>query len=219
MQALKVEHDIPKAITLFREALAFDASHEDARYYLGHCLAEQGDIDGALRQYEQITRLNPRSHRGHARWGTLRAMTARSAADLAAAEAALDTAYRLNPEETGVLLTLGEVALMRHEPQVAEKRLSLACRTNPRAAGGLFLLGYLRWKRGDPRGATEMLEKTRAALGPEWKPTGATAEGDVARKAHSETTPLSPFLQQWDGTSVPDTAYARLDAYVQKQPR
>ena len=214
MQALKVERNCPKAIALFREALTYDASHEDGRYYLGNCLAVQGDIDGALAQYDQMTRSNPQSHRGFARWGTLRAITARSAADLVRAEEALESAYRLNPEETGALLSLGEVALMRGQRAVAQQRLASVCQTNPRATGGFFLLGYVRWKQGDGAGAGDLLREARTSLGPEWKPKGATAEGDVVQKAHSETTPLSRFWESWDGTLTPSRAYAPLDTYL-----
>jgi tetratricopeptide (TPR) repeat protein len=214
MQALKVEHNCPKAIGLFREALIYDPAHEDSRYYLGNCLAAEGNIDGALAEYEHLTHDNPQSHRGHARWGTLRAMTARSPGDLASAEQALDKAHRLNPEETGALLALGDVALMRGQSAVARQRLTAVCQTNPRAAGGFFLLGYLRWKQADAAGARDFLQEARTALGPEWKPAGATAEGDVAKKAYAETTPLSRFWQAWDGALVPARAYARLDAYL-----
>ena len=216
MQALKVERDIPKATRLFREALSLNPAHEDAHYYLGHCLAVQGDVPGALAQYEELTRLNPQSHRGFARSGTLRAMTARSRSDLAAAEAALDRAHRLNPEETGALLALGEVALMRNRRAIAAQRLAAACRTNPRAVGGVFLLGYLRWKQGDDAGARQQLERARQALGPEWKPAGTTAEGDVAMKAYTEATPLARFWETWDGAATPRAAYARLDAYLKR---
>lgn len=214
MQAVKVEQNCTKAIALFREALTYDAAHEDGRYYLGNCLAAQGDIAAALAQYEQITRDNPQSHRGFARWGTLRAITAQSAADLGSAEHALDQAYRLNPEETGALLALGEVALMRGRRAVAQQRLASVCQTNPRATGGLFLLGYLRWKHGDAAGARDLLQEARKSRGPEWKPKGATAEGDVLQKAHTETTPLSRFWESWDGALTPEHAYARLEAYL-----
>ena len=219
MEALKVEQNCPKAIVLFRRALTYDPGHEDARYYLGTCLAEAGDVEGALEQYDQMTRNNPQSHRGHAGWGTLRAKTARSAADLAMAEEALDRAHRLNPEETGALLTLGEVALMRGRASVARQRLALVCQMNPRAARGFFLLGYLRWKQRDIGGATALLEDARQAQGPDWKPKGATAEGDVVRKAHTETTPLSRFWERWDGSSAPGRAYAQLDAYLRTVAR
>jgi Flp pilus assembly protein TadD len=219
MHAMKVERNCPKAIELFRTALLHDPAHEDARYYLGTCLAETGNAEGALQQYEELTRNNRQSHRGHAAWGTLRAITARSREDLARAEAALERAHRLNPEETGALLTLGEVALMRRDVKLARERLLLACQMNPRAGRGFFLLGYLRWKEGDTAGARGLLDEALQTRGPEWKPKGATAEGDVSRKAHSETTPLSRFWDGWDGAPVPAQAYARLDAYLTTVPR
>jgi hypothetical protein len=219
MHAMKVERDCAKAIALFRTALVHDPSHEDARYYLGTCLAESGDVKGALQQYERLTTNNPQSHRGHAGWGTLRAIAARSARDLVDAEESLDRAHRLNPEETGVLLTLGEVALMRRQFELARQRLGSACQMNPRAARGFFLLGYLRWNNGDAAGAVTLLQEARQALGPEWKPTGATAEGDVVKKAHTETTPLSRFWDGWDGSTVPDRVYSALDRHLKTVPR
>ncbi len=219
MQAVKVERNCTTAVALLEDALKYDPRHEDTRYYLGNCLAAEGKVEAALEQYEQLTRINPQSHRGFARWGTLRAMTARSSADLADAERALDTAYRLNPEETGALLSLGEVSLLRGQSAIARDRFTAICQTNPRATGGFFLLGYLRWKAGDIAGAADLLDRARTSLGPDWKPKGATAEGDVAGTAHTESTPLSRFWEQWDGSRIPQHAYARLDARLKVIPR
>lgn len=212
MHAMKVEHDIPQAIRLFETALERNPSHEDARYYLGNCLAIAGDVDGALAQFAELVRINRQSHRGHARWGTLRAITATSAADLAAAEEALRTAVALNPEETGALLALGEVALLRGDTRAAGERLTLACRSNPRAAGGFFLRAYLAARNGDPPRARALLLEARRARGPDWKPTGTTAEGDVGRRMDSNTTPLADIWESWNGEPDPRTAFARLDA-------
>lgn len=219
MNALKVEKNVTKAIALFREALSFDPAHEDARYYLGVCLAAQGETEAALAEYETLTRMNAQSHRGLAAWGALRASTARSAADLQAAEAALKKAHQLNPEETGALLRLGEVALLRGDRGTAEQRFVMACRTNTRATGGFFLRGYVRWKDGDTAGAREQLEKARAALGPDWKPKGATAEGDVAARLQSDASPLSRFWETWDGTAHLANAFGALDSYLKRVPR
>ena len=38
VRAMKREGDIPRAISLFREALALNPAHEDSRYYLANCL-------------------------------------------------------------------------------------------------------------------------------------------------------------------------------------
>lgn len=218
MQALKVEKNPAKAAGLFRDALALDPGHEDAHYYLATSLAAQGKTDEALGEYETLTRLNSRSHRGFTAWGTLRAMTARSDADLAAAERSLHSAHRLNPEETGALLVLGEVALLRGATATAEQRLRAACQTNTRSVGGLFLLGYLAWKRGDTAGAMARLTSARAALGAEWKPKGATAEGDVKGASLSDsTTPLARYWEQWDGTAAPAAAYRALDTRMRSR--
>ena len=214
MQAVKVEQNCDKAVLLLQKALTYDPAHEDARYYLGNCLAAQGHIDAALAQYKQLTQNNPQSHRGFARWGTLRAMTARSPADLADAERALEKAYRLNPEETGALLSLGEVALLRGQSAVARTRLAAITQTNPRATGAFFLLGYLQWKEGNETGAGELLARARQTLGPDWKPRGATAEGDVTRKMETESTTLSRFWESWDGSLVPRQTYKPLDAHL-----
>lgn len=202
MQAMKVDADLPRAIALFRDALALNPRHEDSRYYLASSLAMTADVEGALTELEELTRINPQSHRGHKQWGTLRAMSARSASDLVAAEQTLRRALAINPEETGTLLVLGEIALLRGQLGIAEQRLTLACRTNARAVGGLFLLGYLAWKRGDEAGARERLVQARRALGEKWVPTGTTSEGDVRQKMHTDQTPLSRFWERWDGSPM-----------------
>jgi tetratricopeptide (TPR) repeat protein len=220
MHALKVEKDAARAAGLFREALAIDPAHEDSRYYLATSLAAQGDVDGALAQYHELIRVNDRSHRGLAGWGRLRANTWRTSDDLRAAEQALLKAYELNPEETGTLLTLGELALMRGDNRLAGQRLEAVAHTNARSVGGLFLIGYLRWKAGDSPHARESLERARAALGPDWKPAGSTAEGDVAAGTdRPESTPLSRFWERWDGTANLPSSYAALDAYLKTSAR
>ncbi|MPZ19908.1 MAG: tetratricopeptide repeat protein [Luteitalea sp.] len=219
MHALKVEKDAAKAAGRFREALALDPAHEDARYYLATSLAEQGDTDGALAEYEELMRLNPRSHRALAGWARLRAMAPRTAPELIAAEEMLIRAHTLNPEETGTLLTLGEIALMRGKHSLAEERFETAVRTNTRAAGGLFLLGYVRWKAGDLDGARYYLRRAREALGPDWKPAGTTAEGDVTSALKREPTPLSRFWDTWNGTAQLPSTYTGLDAYLRTIPR
>jgi hypothetical protein len=219
MRALKVEKDLPRAVALLREALGYDPTHEDSRYYLATSLAAQGDVEGALAELDTLRRGNADSHRAWARWGVLRALTARSAADLTAAEQSLARARAVNPEETGALLAQGEVALLQGDRARAEARLDEVCATNPRSTGGLFLLGYVHWKRGDEAGAAALLARTRASLKPDWKPRGTTAEGDVTRQAHEDLTPLSRFVEDWNGSERPSDAYAELDRFLAGRSR
>lgn len=216
MNAMKVEKDNPKAIRLFREAIELNPKHEDSRYYLGLCLASQGDTDSALATLAGLQHLNPQSHRAWQQWGVVRATFAKSTADLAAAEAALQRAHSLNPEETGALLVLGEVALLRGDTKLADERLAAATHTNPKAIGGFFLRGYVAWKRGDDASAKQFLEQTRTARGPDWQPKGTTSEGDVQRKQHAEPSPLARHWEIWDGISEPAKTYVSLEDQLQR---
>ena len=219
MDAMKVEKDHAKAIHLFREALELNPGHEDSLYYLASCLASLGDTDSALAQLAELKRISPQSQRAFAQWGTLRAMSATSPADLQAAEASLARAHAINPEETGALLVLGEVALLRGDVKLADTRLADACRTNPKAASGFFLRGYLAWKRNDHDAATKFLEDTRTALGKEWQPKGGSSEGDVKQKQHVEKTPLNLFLESWDGASDLGRSFAKLESFLKSVRR
>ncbi|MBE7499906.1 MAG: VCBS repeat-containing protein [Verrucomicrobiales bacterium] len=218
MDALKRDQDQLKAIELLRAAIALNPRHEDSRYYLALALAGQGEVAGALATLEGLQQLNPQSHRAWQQWGILRASLAATDEDLAAAEAALERAHRLNPEETGALLVLGEVALLRGDHPLADDRLAAATRTNPRAAGGFFLRGYLAWKRGDETAARKFLEQTRAALGPDWQPEGATSEGDVQQKQHVEPTPLAGFWERWNGQYALAPSFAALEDRLGRAP-
>jgi tetratricopeptide (TPR) repeat protein len=212
MDAFKIDADCERAVPLFREALAYDPTHEDSIYYLANCLAALGQPEEALDRLDELRALSPMSHRAHKQWGVLRAIHTTGDEDLAAAEAALTRALEINREETGSLLVLGEIALLRGRLDVAEDHLAHATATNPRAVGGFFLRGYLAWKRGDEAAARQLLETAQAARGPDWKPEGTTAEGDVGRRQHREETPLSRFWEEWDGTIVPAEVFGGLDA-------
>jgi hypothetical protein len=218
MNAMKVDRDNARAIQLFRDCIALNPKHEDSRYYLGLCLASEGDAAGALVALAELQQLNPQSHRAWQQWGVVRALFAASDADLAQAEEALLRAHAVNPEETGALLVLGEIALLRGNRVLAADRLAAATHTNPRAVGGFFLQGYLAWKRDDVEAAGRFLERARAALGPDWQPTGATSEGDVKQKQHVEQSPLNRFWESWDGTSEPATVFRALDSRLASAP-
>ncbi len=218
MDAMKKSRDPRAAIELFRRALALDPGHEDSLYYLANCLADVGQVETALTTLDELTRRNPMSHRAFLRWGTLRAMNARDAADLDAAIRALERAVAINPEETGALQALGEVALLRGQPDLARQRFEWIVRTNAQPAQALFLLGYLAWRDGDPARAAALLERSRAARGKDWKPQGASAEGETRNRMHEERTPLGGACEAWDGSFDPPSAYRALEARL-AEPR
>jgi tetratricopeptide (TPR) repeat protein len=219
VHAMKVENDLDKAIGLFKEALIFDPAHEDSLHYLGQGLMMKGNLEEALETFEKLTRVNPSSHRGHRQVGFLRARIARTPEDLLSAETALERALAINPEETGVLLLLGEIDLIQGELEKAEQRLKWVCRSNPRSNSGFYLLGYIAWKSGDRADARSFLSRAMQAKKQEKKPKGSTSEGDVRLKMHTDVSLLSSFFENWDGKPGNlDAAYGDLDEYLKKMP-
>ena len=219
MDAFKIEQDIPKAAGLFAQALELNPEHEDSRYYLANCLAVQGEIDEALMHLERLMEINPMSHRAYKQWGIMRAMTAESPQELEAANQALERSLEINKEETGTILVLGELALMRGDNDLALQRLEWNTGTNPRSTGGFFLQGYVAWLRGDAEASVSLLQKAQDTRGEDWKPEGTVAEGDVTSRMHKEVSPLSIYWEQWDGTLDPDQAFQPLATYLtQDQP-
>jgi hypothetical protein len=215
MDAMKRGGDCAAAIPHFRAAVALDPRHEDARYYLATCLWAGGERAAALAELETLQRVNAQSLRGFRQWAVYRATAGGGASALAAARAAAERAVAINGEETGSLLLLGELALLSGDARAAERHLTHACRTNPKAVGGFFLRAFLAWRRGEDDGARTLLAAARNALGPDWKPRGAAAEGDVRARAHRDETPLSRFWEEWDGaTETPGRVFAALAIHL-----
>lgn len=215
MKAMKIERDLPKAVELFKAALALDPEHEDSLYYLGSCLYALGESERALETFGKLTSVNPKSHRGYKQWGVVRGLTAATLPELAMAEAALERAMEINPEETGALFILGEIDLLQREYDSAEKRLAWVTRTNPRSASGFFLRSFIAWNLGNGTRAGELLIKAREALGGERTPSGTTSEGDVQRQMHTDESLLSRFWDNWDGSAEHDVFFPPLKTYVE----
>ena len=214
MDAMKRERGFAKAATLFREALALNPNHEDSHYYLANCYAALGDIPTAIAELDVLSRINPQNHRAFQRKGELLAASATSRSQLAAARLPLLSALRLNSEETGTLVFLGEVDLARGDFESAQSSFAHVCQANARAMNAWYFRGYVAWEEGDIETATAMLRSARTSLGPDWKPVGSVAEGDVRQRMFTEAGFLGVFAQQWDGTVTPARAYQRLEAYL-----
>ena len=213
---MKREHDFAKGADLFREALALNPNHEDSHYYLANCLTALGDIPAAIAELDVLLQINPQNRRAFQRKGELLAASATSRGRLTSARETLESALKLNSEETGTLALLGEVELARGDLASAESIFSRVCQANPRAANAWYFRGYVAWKRGDLRSATALLQSAKQALGPDWKPAGAVLEGDVRQRMFSESGFLGVFEQQWDGSTNAASAYGQLDAYLRR---
>jgi tetratricopeptide (TPR) repeat protein len=216
MDTMKRDRDCAKAVPLFRDALAINPLHEDSHYYLANCLAALGDIPSAIAELDTLARINPENHRAFQRKGELLAASAKSRNQLKAAREALDSALRLNSEETGTLILLGQVALAEGKSGEAEQDFAHACLANPHAANAWFLRGFIAWKKHDSQQASAMLTKTLDARGRDWKPKGSVLEGDVQHLMSQESGFLNIFEQGWDGSTDPKRAYGKLDGYLSR---
>ena len=216
MDAMKRERNFVRAAQLFREALAMNPGHEDSHYYLANCLAAMNDIPAAIAELDALARINPQNHRAFQRKGELLAAAASSKSQLDLARQSLDAALRLNSEETGTLVLLGQVALAQGDLANAEQRFAHACQANPRAVNVWFLRSYIAWRQRDLGRASAMLDTARNARGRDWKPAGSALEGDVQHRMYSESGFLNVFEQQWDGSPDPARVFAPLDAYLRR---
>ncbi len=212
MDAMKRDGDCNTAVTRFEEALALNPSHGDARYYLANCLAALDQTQRALDELARMRVDHPGSQRAHRRWAVLKALTATTRSDVEDAAEAASSALAINQEETGSVQLLGELDLMLGDADAAAERFDHVLQTNDRAIGSHFLLAYLDWLDGqDYDGRVAAI---RAARGPDWKPEGAVAEGDVATRMHSDETPLSGFWQRWDGATDIEDSFRQLRGFL-----
>ena len=88
-------------------------------------------------------------------------------------------------------------------------------RHRPVAPAALAAMGEALAHRG-PDDAGAWLERALKARGPDWKPEGTVAEGDVTSLMHREVSALSPFWEGWDGGGDPAAAFADLDRHLKE---
>jgi tetratricopeptide (TPR) repeat protein len=174
----RLRSDCRTAAKLYEEALALDAFHEDALYYLGQCHRELGEPQAARAAFERLVKAQPASARGHLALGALLASPdAAEPMDLAAAEVHLRRAHEINGEETGPVLRLGELLLVTGRQQEAGQLFEAALRTNPKSVEAAFLAGFVGWQAG-AAGVAPLAKRVREAARVEAPVKGVLGEGD-----------------------------------------
>jgi Flp pilus assembly protein TadD len=182
--AARLRGDCGSAESIYQAALRLDPEHEDTLYYLGQCRMEIGRTGPALEALQRLVALRPESPRGHVAIAVLHASIGGDGSfDLEAAERHLRRAHALNREETGPLVRLGEVRLLRGDAAEAGSLLRDALRTNPKSVEAAFLLGYLAWDGGDSEAARDYCRSARQAARREAPAGGVPGEGDVRRES------------------------------------
>jgi tetratricopeptide (TPR) repeat protein len=171
----------------YRNALALNPRHEDVRYYLGNVELELGNFRAAEVEWRELVSINPSSARAHSRLGDLYACPDTGALwDLARAQAEYARAAALNREETGPLVRLGEVALLRGDRKTASDQFGAVMVTHPRSVEAHYLKGYVAWKDGDKAAAAALYQQAQALASAPQPVPQAPSEGDTKQG----TTPL-----------------------------
>ena len=177
---LKNKGEWQEAANAYGEALAINGRHEDALYYYGNILFELQDYDAAVTAWRALTDVNPLSARAHIQLGAVHSCGVDGTPfDLGVAEREFQRAHAINKEETGPILKLGEVCLLRGDSPRARSYFETALQTNAKSVEAHYLIGYIEWHAGDKQAALSALSQA-VQLSRAKRPTGQPlGEGDT----------------------------------------
>ncbi|NGP77517.1 tetratricopeptide repeat protein [Balneolaceae bacterium YR4-1] len=147
----------PEAIKYYRLALEIDSTHKNSLYYLGNMYLANSNFKQAEKTWKTLTESHNNSARGHLQLGNLYSCRQEnnSLYDLGQASTHFQAAFRLNSEETGPLLQLAKIDLIRGDIETSERLLKDVTSSNFRSMEAYYLLGYLAWKRGNLKQAQQ----------------------------------------------------------------
>lgn len=178
--ALRTEHQIQRASDTYARALELNPVHEDVLYYYGTMRLDLGDFRSAERAWRQLIVVNASSARAHSELGSLYLCLDPAAPfDPDSAVRHFQRAHEINKEETGPLVRLGEVALLRGDLSAAKARFETVLATHAASSLALFYTGYVDWKNGRAAAAQQHFASAVAAAKSSTPTTPAPGEGDT----------------------------------------
>ncbi len=169
-----------EAIEAYTSALALNPEHHDALYYLGNLEFDLGNLRAAERAWQRLIEIEPTSARAHSQLGTLYFCVGEDEPlqpDRAAAE--FERAATINREETGPLLSLGEIALVRGDMEEARYYFDAVIGSNYTSVEAHFYKGYIAWRSGALGQASDLLAAAVALAQPAAPKPDAPGEGDT----------------------------------------
>ncbi|NIM50576.1 MAG: tetratricopeptide repeat protein [Gemmatimonadales bacterium] len=169
-----------QAVDDYVAALALNERHEDALYYLGNMYLTLGQFVDAERTWKRLVEVNPMSARAHSRLGDLHLCLEEGAPfDLSAAQADFERALQIYKEETGPVLRLGQIALLRGDLAGARAHFDAVVGSNFRSVEAYFLQGFIAWHEGDQGKASTLLARAAQYARPVESESGVAGEGDT----------------------------------------
>jgi tetratricopeptide (TPR) repeat protein len=139
-----------EAIAEYSRALVIRPGHEDSLYYLGNCYLERREYARALAAYQRLIALNREgSSRAFMQVALVHASLDPAApVDLPLAQQFFERALALDPD-SGALLGLAEVQLLRQKWQAAHDTLLRVDADNTMSIAAPYLLGFLAYREGN----------------------------------------------------------------------
>jgi tetratricopeptide (TPR) repeat protein len=187
----------------YRNALALNDKHEDALYYLGNLCVELGDYKTAEETWRRLAHINPHSARAHLQLGDFYLnFEQKEFFNLDRAEEEFQNALKINQEETGPVLRLGHIALIRGDLPKAQHYFDAVIATNFKSVEAHFLNGYIAWKTGHTTQARKMFNTAVQHSAAEKPVQGVLSEGDTkSGRAHTlpETSKRRALFQPFFG--------------------
>jgi tetratricopeptide (TPR) repeat protein len=176
----RADGDLEGAVSSYRAALALKADHEDSLYYLGNSCLELGRYSDAIGAYQRLLAVNRLgSSRGYVQLALVYAdRRSGSLYDPQKADRLFRQALQVDPD-SGALLGIGEVALLRGEWEQARVALAGDHADNAMGVAAPYLLGYLHWRQGEKSEAWRWFRLAVKCCKVKKPPVKWSEEGDV----------------------------------------
>jgi len=229
--AFRIAEQPVEAAAAYRRALALNPGHQDALYYLGNMRFDVGDYAAAEQAWRRLVEVDPTNARGHSQLGLLYSCVGAPAfVQLHRAAAEFERALAINREETGSLLHLGEIALLRGDLARADSYLDAVVGSNYTSVPAYAYKAYLAWKAGAGSEAARLLATAAGHARGDAPAAAVPGEGDTRAgrapmvTASSTCRPMRPGRADLSGISdgtgpAADSLYRALDSLLERARR
>ena len=183
------------ALQSYRRALVLNERHENTLYYLGGLYFETGAFREAERMWRRLLEVNPTNTRAHFQLGTLYLYSQdTSLLNLQAARQEFQNALSANQEETGPLLSLGQIALIEGDLAEADEYFQHVLGSNFKSVEAYYLRGYVAWKQGRKKEAESWFAQATQHSKKAAPVKGVLGEGDTKTGRALMRALRPPFL-------------------------
>lgn len=142
------KNDVNEAMNQWKQCTQVDPKYPYPYYFMGQVLHDKGDLEGAIYNFETVTRLAPNLADAHRELGLCIFERAQSD-DIMTAAKALEMSAKLAPDNPMVHHHLGFIYATKGDLDGAEAEFRTALNCEQRLAIAHWELGRLRYLRGD----------------------------------------------------------------------